>query len=128
MRFVFLFALSLAPPVWAADADIQRFDDRNMRVFVVTSPSLIEDDAALIGLIEDVAAGIAKQRPAWTAEWGVSFFAAAHLVGYKDEAHVANYVASGQWAQGYLGEYAHGTRSIVLYPLNPELRREHVLQ
>ena len=128
MRVVFLLLLSLAQPVWAADGDIQRFDDRNMRVFVVISPSLVEDDAALIRVMEGVAAGIAKQRPAWEADWSVSLFAAAHLVGYKDEAHVAKYVASGEWADGYLGEYSHETRSIVLHPVNPELRREHVLQ
>ena len=127
MRFVFLLLLSLAQPVWA-DADIQRFDDRNMRVFVVVSPSLVADPTALSRLMADVAAGIAKQRPAWAADWTVSLFAAAHLVGYKDEAHVATYVASGEWAEGYLGEYSHGTRSIVLHPLNRELRRERVLQ
>jgi len=126
MRFVFLLLLSFAQPVWA-DADIERFDDRNMRVFVVVSPSLVEDATALSRLMADVAAGIA-QRPMWAADWTVSLFAGAHLVGYKDEAHVAKFVASGEWAEGYLGEYSHGTRSIVLHPLNSELRRERVLQ
>jgi hypothetical protein len=128
MKSVFLLLLSLAMPVWAADGDIQRFDDRNMRAFVVASPSLVEDNAALIGLMEDVAAGIAKQRPAWAGDWSVSLFAASHLVGYKDEPQLAKYVASGEWAKGYLGEYSRETRSIVLYPLNPRLREEHVLQ
>ena len=128
MRFVLLILLSLALPASAADTDIQRFDDRNLRVFVVVSPALLEDHAALITLMQDVAAGIAKQRPTWTADWNASLFAGAHLVGYKDEPHLAEYVASGEWENGYLGEYSHGSKSIVIHPLNPALRRERLLQ
>jgi hypothetical protein len=128
MRFVFLILLSLVQPASAADADIQRFDDRNLRVFVVVAPALVEDHAALIALMQDIAAGIAKQRPTWAADWNASLFAAAHLVGYKDELHLAEYVALGEWENGYLGEYSHGSKSIVLHPLNPALRRERLLQ
>ena len=127
-RLLFLLLLWFGLPACAADADIQRFDDRNLRVFVVVSPASVEDHAALIELMQDIAAGIAKERPTWAADWSASLFAAPHLVGYKDEAHVAKYVASGEWEEGYLAEYSHKTRSIVLYPLNPQLRRENVLQ
>ncbi len=116
-------ALGLIPTAAFADRDegctaVARFDERNNRLFVVC-PTITEmSDPAIARVITTLLA----QRDAPADGYSISFFSRSDMAGYKTESHLAEYLASGEWRDAYLGEYDVDSGELTLWPLMPDKR------
>ncbi len=90
-----------------------RIDRRNERLFVVAR----QPQAGAERLRAAFAELASCLRGSGMGNWKVSLFSDRRFAGYKDEAAVNDYVRSGEWAAGYLGEYDGASRILTLDPV-----------
>ena len=99
-------------------ADAVRLDEENVRIFVVCPDISEMNDADITQLVVD----IFSRLEGLSDEYFISFFARDDIVGYKTDEKLADDVASGDWANAYLGEYYTHSHRITLWPAIPAKR------
>ena len=110
------------------DVVIARTDERNRRLFVITTAEGVAEREEAERLLTRLAEHLARCHPAWRERWSISFFSDSRFAGYKDEPDILPRVKDGTWRHGYLAEYSHRTGALVLYPLLPDRRLEMAMR
>jgi hypothetical protein len=97
-------------------AKIVQVDDRNERVFVVTSLDKINTVAKARKVLLSLQETLKHCRAKWGRTWSVSFFSDRKYAGYKHDDKMQRFVRDGSWARAYLGEYERVEGKLTLHP------------
>jgi hypothetical protein len=98
---------------------IVHVDDRNERVFVVTSLERINTVVKARKVLLSLQQTLKQCRPAWGRTWSVSFFSDPTYAGYKHDDNMQPFVRDGSWSRAYLGEYERVEGKLTLHPAEP---------
>jgi len=101
-------------------AKIVQIDERNERIFVVTSLDKINTVVKARKVLLALQGTLMQCRPQWGHTWSVSFFSDAKYAGYKHEANMQTFVRNGSWSRAYLGEYERVEGKLTLHPAGPQ--------
>lgn len=98
------------------NVDIVRTDEKNHRFFIADSELKALDIKNKLNQIEKCFIN----NP-WQPDWALSVFSEAKFAGYKDEESIIPYHKDNKWANSYIIEYDHSTKSLIKNPaINPE--------
>ena len=100
-------------------AQIVHVDDRNERVFVVTSLDKINTVAKARKVLLSLQQTLKQCRAKWGRTWSVSFFSDRKYAGYKHDDNMQPFVRDGSWSRAYLGEYERVEGKLTLHPADP---------
>ena len=100
-------------------AQIVHVDDRNERVFVVTSLDKINTAAKARKVLLSLQQTLKQCRAKWGRTWSVSFFSDRKYAGYKHDDNMQPFVRDGSWSRAYLGEYERVEGKLTLHPADP---------
>jgi hypothetical protein len=98
---------------------IVRIDERNERIFVVTTLDKINTVAKARKVLLALQKTLKECRSNWGNTWSVSFFSDAKHAGYKYDDSVKPFVRDGSWSRAYLGEYERVEGKLTLHPADP---------
>lgn len=101
-------------------AKIVQVDERNERVFVVTSLDKINTAAKARKVLLSVQQTLKQCRPGWRNTWSASFFSDPKYAGYKHDDNMKPFVRNGSWSRAYLGEYERVEGKLTLHPADPK--------
>lgn len=101
-------------------AKVVQIDERNERIFVVTSPDKINTVAKARKVLFALQETLRQCRPQWKRSWSVSFFSDSKYAGYKHDDNLQTFVRDGSWARAYLGEYERVEGKLTLHPAEPK--------
>ena len=99
--------------------NIVQIDERNERIFVVTSLDKINTVAKARKVLFALQKTLKECRSNWGNTWSVSFFSDAKHAGYKHEDNMKPFVRDGSWSRAYLGEYERMEGKLTLHPADP---------
>lgn len=100
-------------------AKVVQLDERNERIFVVTSPDKINTVAKARRVLLALQETLRQCRPQWGRSWSVSFFSDSKYAGYSHDDNLQTYVRDGTWARAYLGEFERVEGKLTLHPAEP---------
>ena len=100
-------------------ANIVQIDERNERVFVVTSLDTINTAARARKVLLSLQKTLKQCRATWGNTWSVSFFSDRKYAGYKHDDNMKPFVRDGSWSRAYLGEYERAEGKLTLHPADP---------
>ncbi|OLB32001.1 MAG: hypothetical protein DMG41_12305 [Acidobacteria bacterium] len=100
-------------------ANIVQMDERNERVFAVTSLDRINTVAKARKVLLSLQKTLKQCRPTWGNTWSVSFFSDRKYAGYKHDDNMKPFVRDGSWSRAYLGEYERVEGKLSLHPADP---------
>ncbi|BFM15605.1 hypothetical protein R50073_17880 [Maricurvus nonylphenolicus] len=89
---------------------MSRIDERNSRVFVITSPATFELQNQL------KTADACLRNLHWPTDRSITVFSEAKYVGYKDEEHISPLHKDNQWSKAYLAEYFGASDKFIRMP------------
>jgi len=98
---------------------IVQIDERNERIFVVTSLDKINTVVKARKVLLALQKTLQECRSNWGNTWSVSFFSDAKHAGYKHDDSIKPFVRDGSWSRAYLGEYEHAEGKLTLHPADP---------